>query len=171
MNNKFRNVNGARYLRELFFEMTSADKTNVLYTLKDEDHKVGDIIYPSLYKLYMASEDPTEYEFFTKYLDGLEHWERLCEAPWFIPYVSRWRREFDLRMKSRALKRVMTEAKTGSKESLAANRYLIERGWVPKDKNTKGRPSKEDIKKAAIEHAMNVEALNEDAERLGLKIN
>ena len=107
---------GTRFLRELFFETTTSDKSNVLYTLKDEDHTYNGITYPSLYKLYMASEDPTEYDFFTQYLDGLEHWERLCASPWFKEYVARWRREHELRLKSRALKRVMASAKAPAKD-------------------------------------------------------
>ena len=107
----------------------------------------------------MELDDPTEWEVGQQLVDGWEHWEMLCACSWFKPYVERWRRELELRMKSKALARVKAEARTNSKESFMANRYLIEKGWEPKDgqKAGRGRPSKEEIKKAANEIASHQE--------------
>lgn len=163
--NRFRNpVNNSRLLKQLFFEHTLADKSTVLYTLKDSDHRG----YPSLYRLYMELDDPTEWEVGQQLVDGWEHWEMLCACAWFKPYVERWRRELELRMKSKALARVKAEARTNSKESFMANRYLIEKGWEPKDgqKAGRGRPSKEEIRKAANEIASSQERVSGDYERI-----
>ena len=152
-----------RLLKGLFYEMTLSDKSSVVYTLKDVDHEG----YPSLYRLYMETNDPTEWRFAQECLDGWEHWEMLCATTWFKPYVERWRRELELRMKSEALSRIMRESKTGSKESFQANKYLLEKGWEPKDsQHRRGRPSKDEIAKAAKEIATTDRRLEEDFERL-----
>jgi hypothetical protein len=162
--NRFRNDQNIRYTKGLFFETTLADKSSVVYTLKDWDHEG----YPSLYRLYMETNDPTEWQFATKYLDGWEHWEILCECNWFKPYIARWRRELEIRMKSQSLARIMASAKIPGKEQLMANRYLIEKGWEPKGEQDRkrGRPSKEDIQKEAHRISSTDSRLNADFERI-----
>lgn len=151
--NKFRASNNTRLLKALFYEQTLSDKSSVVYTLKDVDHEG----FPSLYRLYMEIDDPTEWEVSQRLVDGWEHWEMLCAATWFKPYIERWRKELELRMKSKALNRIRAEARTNSKESFNANKYVLEKGWEPKEgqKNGRGRPSKDEIKKAANEIAAN----------------
>lgn len=153
-----------RLLKGLFYEMTLADKSSVVYTLKDHDHEG----FRSLYRLYMETNDPTEWRFATEFLDGWEHWELLCKTTWFQPYVSRWRKELELRLRSQALSRIMSESKTASKESFAANKYLLEKGWEPKDSGRRGRPSKDEVSKAAREIASTNSRLEEDFERLNI---
>lgn len=157
---------GYRYTKALFFEKTLADKSTCVYTLKDDDHTVDGKTYKSLYKLYMDTNDPTEWRFATTYLDGWEHWEILCECSWFKPYIERWRRELELRMKSEALARIMREGKTNSKESFQANKYLLEKGWEPKTTQKRGRPSKEEIAQEARTILESTSRIEEDFERL-----
>lgn len=159
---QFKNSVGAKLLRGLFYETQLADKSSVVYTLKDQDHEG----YPSLYRLYMETGDPTEWKFATAHLDGWEHWERLCECPWFKPYVERWRRELHLRIASNALARIMAESKTNSRDSFTANKYLLERGWEPKDSKKAGRPSKDAIKAEATRLAASQTQINDDYDRL-----
>lgn len=168
MNPKFRNSSNGRYLKGLFYETTGADKASVSYTLKDWDHVVGDEVYPSLYKLYLESEDLTEYTFANTHLDGWEHWEMLTACNWFKPYVSRWRKELSLLIKARSLSRLKAEAASSSKNAFLANKYLIEKGWVETDepKSGRGRPSKDEVKAAAHEIAIVERRLDEDYERL-----
>jgi hypothetical protein len=158
----FRSSTNSRYLKGLFYETTLANKFSVVYTLKDQDH----LSFPSLYRLYLEANDPTEYRFALEHLDGWEHWEMLCSCTWFKPYVERWRRELELRLKSESLARIMREAKTNSKESFTANRYLLEKGWEAKDKNPRGRPSKEQIQQQAQVIALTDRRLEEDFERI-----
>lgn len=144
LSNKFRNIQGTRRYGSLFYEKCLADKSTAVFTLKDHDYKG----YPSLYRLYMESEDPTEYEFAINNLDGWEHWEILCQAEWFQPFVSRWRRELEVKIRSRALANIVLEAADPkSRNTYNANKMLLEKGWL--DRNTKGRPTKDDISKAA----------------------
>jgi hypothetical protein len=73
-------------------------------------------------------------------------------------------------MKSEALSRVISESKTNSKDSLAANKYLLEKKWVAKDGDQKrGRPTREAIKKEAEFLRQEDESiLGEDFKRFGL---
>ena len=163
--NKFRHpVNNNRLLRGLFFETQGEDKSSVIYTLKDVDHEG----FPSMYRLFMEIDDPTEWEVAQKLVDGWEHWEMLCNCSWFKPYIERWRKELELRYKSKALQKIRTEAKAGGRDAFQANKYLLEKAWEPKesDKAKRGRPTKDDIKKAADELAKADNRLSTDWERI-----
>lgn len=147
--NKFRTTNNQRLLKGLFYE-TSANPESVVYTLKDKDHTVGSVTFPSLYRLYIESEDLTEYGFAVAHLDGWEHWQMLRSCTWFKPYAKRWAEELETKIRARALARLTAEAASSSKNSFLANKFLLERGWVPKgEKSPVGRPSKEAIQKEA----------------------
>lgn len=162
--NPFRSpVSNVRYTKALFYEWADATKEGVVYTLKDSDH-MG---YPSLYRLYMEMDDPTEYEFANKYLDGWEHWEILCASNWFKAYINRWRKELDLKMKAKALAVIRNEANNGGKNALAASKYLMERGWEPKqEKLTKAQMQQ--IRQDADSVTFEKKELEETAKRIGL---
>ncbi len=165
-NSKFKTAQGRRLTKGLFFETTLADKSTVLYTLKEEDHEG----YPSLKKLYLEVEDPTEYKFATSYLSGYSHWEELCKCEWFIPHLELWRKELELKIKSKALYQIREEAENDlSKSKFTANKFLLEGGWKPKETETKsrrGRPSKQEITDAAKEIAENKDMLDQAFERV-----
>lgn len=171
MSSKFKTQNNVLLTKALFFETTLADKSTVVYSLKDRDHTVDGVTYPSLFQKYLEANDPTEYRFATQYLDGLYHWEVLCECTWFKPYLERWRHELSLRMKSEALARIMKEAKTTSKDSFMANRYLLEKLWEPHGdpKAKRGRPSKDEIQKAATDIARAENNILDDFKRISFQ--
>lgn len=166
-NNPFRVHTGQLLYRGLFFETTGADKTGVVYTLKREDHEG----FLSLYRLFMETDDLTEYVFAIKHLDGWEHWKNLCSCTWFKPYVARWREELDIRAKGRALNAVRDLAKDKSaKEAFQANKFLLAGGWQEK-KHSRGRPSKDDIKSEASRQASEARELNEEFNRVSEVMN
>lgn len=147
---RFKNEQGQRLLKALFFEQVGADKSTVVYSTKDNDHTYEGRTYPSLYRLYLACEDLTEYSFATKYLDGWEHWEILSNCTWMKPLVARWRKELQLLLKSKALFRLMNEAQSSSKNAFQANKFIVEKGYVDAEAKSKvGRPSKEEISRQA----------------------
>lgn len=158
--NPYRSAGGNRYTQALFWEMVD-DKSTVVYTLKDRDHQG----FPSLYRLYMAENDPLEWAFSQKYLDGWEHWEMLSASGFFKPYITRWRYELELKLRSEALARAMVDAQSGSKTAQMSNKLLIQRGWSI-EKNTKGRPSKADIKREANRLAETNRVFEEDLNRI-----
>lgn len=156
---KFRDEWGRLLYSKLFYERTiPATRGKVLYTLKDQDHEGAE----SLYKNYLTIGDPTEYAFATEYFESYEHWLTLTQQAWFKPYLERFRRDLETRIRSKALKAIITEAKSGSKNAFVANKYLLDRGWVDKPKNTKGRPSDIDIKNAAKDIAEDKKKTEED---------
>jgi hypothetical protein len=163
---RFKGHTGVRLLKALFFETTLEDKSTVVYTLKDRDHTYKGITYPSLFLLYMEEEDLTEYNFATKYLDGWQHWKMLCNCTWFKEYVSLWREELYLKIAARQLNAIKRTAASTAKESFTCQRFLIEKGWLPK--NTKGRPTNEEIQKEAKAQVLNQRTLEEDMNRIGL---
>ncbi len=166
---KFRHpVTNQRKLRQLFFETQMADKSDVVYTLKDQDHEG----YPSLYQAYMSTDDPTEYLFATQFLDGWDHWEMLCQCTWFKPYVSRWRRELEIKHRALALQRIKALASDPtSKDFHQANKFLVNAGWDEKPQSKRGRPSKDEVSKAAKAMADEAKTMDEDLQRIQGHLN
>lgn len=136
----FRNSMNTRYLKELFFETTGVSKENVVYTLKDVDHKG----YPSLYRLYMDMGDITEYLFATKYFDGFDHWERLSKTSWLQPYITRWRKELALKIEAELVQNFRKIASSDGREAFQANKYLLDRITRAKERPKRGRPTKDE---------------------------
>ena len=165
MSNPFKNDQNQYYLRALFLELSGpTERKFVLYTLKDEDCEG----YPSLFQKYMEVYDPTEFRFAEKYFANLDHWRQITECEWFKPFITRWRKELETRLKSEALARIMLEARAGKKESFQANKYLLEKAWEPKEAsgNGRGRPSKADIQRAASDAVNRSERISNDFDRL-----
>lgn len=165
----YKTRNNRYLLRALFFEQREVEsKTHAIYTLDDKDKTVNNYTYLSMYRLYMEEADLTEYDFATKYLESWEQWIMLTSARWFKPYIDRWRTELELRLKADALRRIIKEAVEGGKNSYNANKFLIERGWVPKETeaNRRGRPSKQEIARQAAEEVFSTKQINDAAKRL-----
>lgn len=163
--NPFRNSQNTRFLKELFFETTTSDKQNVMYTLKEADH----LGYRSFYQAYLELNDPTEYLVATTLVDGVEHWDLLCRCKWFQPHLSKMRRALELRIKSDAIRMLMADAASPeSKTSAASAKYILDKGYsqVVPDKRKAGRPSKEEISAAANEEAEAQKILNDDFKRI-----
>lgn len=160
--NRFKNTNGQHYLLALFFETaTDSERANVVYTLKLEDHNG----LPSLHRLYIECDDPTEYTFAKKYFDGWAHWKKLIACSWFKPYLEAMREELEIKMKADALNNIRYKAMENGKDGVTANKYLIEKGYVDKN-DTRGRPSKETIKREADKLFKDKEDVIQDWNRL-----
>lgn len=153
-----------RLKKDLFFE-TTPDKTNVVYTLKENDH----LGYVSIYRVYQELEDLTEYKIATEYFDGVEHWDMLCREKWFQPYLMKMRRTLELKLKSRMAAILIQDAMSSeSKTSTASAKYLLDKGYdiVSPDKRRAGRPSKQEIADAAADEALVKDLFNEDYNRI-----
>lgn len=161
----FKNANNVWYTRGLFFE-TSEDSSTAVYTLKEQDHTIHGVTYPSLHRLYLEADDPTEYNFALTHLGGWSHWRDLLLCNWFKPYASKWRYELELRMKAKALANIRQMAEGSGREKFAANKFVVEKGWEPKEGQTKrGRPTKEEINAEAKTQADLLKKINADAEK------
>ena len=136
---KLRESRGRPLTQSLFLEV-GYNTDFAVYTQKDDDYEYKGKVYPSLKKLYLAHEDPTEYDFATTYLLGWEHWQRICRNKVFSKMVENWREELELKLRSQAVRDII-ELSSGDKGFQAA-KWLADKGW---DKRQAGRPSKEDI--------------------------
>lgn len=163
LNPKFRAANGQYLTSGLFLETDKgAEGNKPLYTLKPYDHKG----LPSLKRLYLEAEDPTEFDFACTYLEDYAHWERLCNTAYFRPHVEQWRKELALKLKSRALKAIIKDAVDGKYD---ANKFLVANGWIEKNepgKAQRGRPSKSEVKEELARQAEIEKSLMDDMERL-----
>lgn len=173
---KFKNpANGKWMTKSLFYEGyydTEECGKDACFTLKEEDYVGSDgKTYISLRKLYLQEEDPTEYEFATKHLGGWEHWKQLVSSNWFQEHISEWRAELQVKLQSRALKNLMFEAENNGKNSYDANKFLIAKGYLPKETilpGKRGRPSKDEVKLEAQRQVEMSKKIEEDMKRLDL---
>lgn len=142
---KLTDSHGKMLTQSLFLEIGYTEFS--VYTLKDQDHEHNGITYPSLKRLYLEMEDPTEYEFANTYLLGWKHWLRLCENKQIAKHIDEWRAELEYKLRSKAVKMMLTSANAGNYQ---AAKWFADRGWSNKGA---GRPSKMDV-----EHEKQVQA-------------
>ncbi|MGL4584098.1 MAG: hypothetical protein ACRCVU_14095 [Flavobacterium sp.] len=133
--------NGMPLTQGLFLEI-EYNKERAVYTLKDEDHELDGVIYPSLKRLYLELEDPSEYTFSNTYLLGWEHWQRICANKRLAKDVEQWRYELELKLRARAIQQIKALATTP--KGFQAAKWLADKGW---DVKPTGRPSKSDIER------------------------
>lgn len=132
---------GRPLTQSLFLEIGYSDYA--VYTLKEYDYPYKGKHYPSLKKLYIAEEDPTEYAFAEKHLLGWQHWKRLCENKVLGRHIEEWREELELKIRSQAI-RDMVNMCANEGGNYSAAKFLADRGW---DKRAPGRPSKAEQEK------------------------
>lgn len=165
--NRFKNSSGVHLLKPIFFEWDDSLHEYSVYTLKDNDHQWNGNTYPSLRRLYVELEDPTEYLFATTYLDGWTHFVKLSRSPWFSVLLEEWRAELSVRLKAKALVQIMAKAKNISdKESFQANKFLLQGSWNEEIKEKVGRPSKEKIKEEASRLFKEQSVYDDDFDRI-----
>ena len=136
---KMKDDQGKPITQSLFLELGYNE--HAVYTLKEQDYEYNGKIYPSLKRLYLEFEDPTEYEFATTYLLGFKHWKRIYANKQLGPHIDEWREELEMRLRSKACKALLESAKGGS---FNAAKWFADRGWANKGA---GRPSKEEIER------------------------
>jgi len=159
-----RDGKGRKRTMSLFFE-ENVSSLPAVYTIKDYNHEVKGVTYISLYLIYMELADPTEYEFARLCFGSWQHWQRLCGAQFFDKEVTKWREELEVKLRSGAIKQIMTNSTLSEGRGQTAAKFLADRGW---DKRPAGAPSKaEKARKAKIDKSIHHE-LEDDAERLGL---
>ena len=163
--NTWKTTGGKWLTKALFFETSLTDDTrhHAIYTLKQEDHEVNGETYISLYKLYMACKDPTEYEFATTYLGGWSHWLMMQKSPDLMKHINIWKEEYIVRSRSVGVKGMFAQADEGSYQ---ACKYLADEGWV---KEKKGRPTTAQITKEAKAKANVLSMVKNDKRLLGGK--
>lgn len=163
----FKNDFGVHFIKALFIEW-DADRNTAIYTLSDKDRTIDGRFYPSLGKLYLEMEDPTEYIFSCSYLDGYVHWKKLCNSGIVSPFIKEWREQLELKIRAQALNNVRKKAENSQdKESFQANKFLLSGQWkTPEEKAKVGRPSKATIRAEADKLVKEQSVFDEDFERI-----
>lgn len=152
--------------KALFLEESYENQDFVCFVLSPHHNTERGI--PSLYRLYLEMEDLEEFDFAETYFLGMHHWRKICECSWFKPHLKQMRADLEKKIKSRSLSRIISESSNSeSKNYFQALKYLADKGY--KEKAEKGRPSKNEVDRAAKEHAEDKSELQEIYERLGIE--
>jgi len=159
-------ITGNFITQGLFYELCYASPKNAIYTLKDEDMEItveGEVRQlQSIKQLYLECEDPTEYEFATKYLGGWKHWQRLCNKTTNLhPYIEDWREELEVKLRSKGVKSMIKHSMSDKGQQAA--KWLSDKGWAEKKR---GAPSKEEKARELKIQTRMVDVLDHDLSRL-----
>ena len=151
-----------RYLTESLFKETNTGKTpyGPRFVLAERDRHG----LPSMRRLYLEMEDPTEYSFATEVLGSYDHWKKLSSLKWFRSHLLDWRKELELRIRAKAIRSVASHAENKPD----AAKWLAECGWKEK---RRGRPTKQEKDKQELLEKELSSFVKDDYDRLGLKIN
>ena len=173
---KYRDVmkdKGGRYRTiSLFWELRKEEVEEnypPIFTIKDYDHTVKGVLYPSLKKIYMSYEHIPgfEYEFAQDVFGSWDHWVKMTTGLRLISdTIKEWRTEVDIRIKSNAIKAILNASMEGDAKGLQAARYLADKGYS----QLRGRPSKDEVEREKKIAAGVSKDLESDMERLGLTV-
>jgi len=159
-----KDVQGRYRTQSLFREFYIKD-LEPLWSLKDEDSQG---ILPSLKKLYIECEDPTEYEFAMQAFGSWNHWIKIKSSAAIKTFIEDWPIELEVSLRSKGIRLVAQEAIDG-KSKFHAAKFLAEGQWKKSD-NKRGRPSKEELHRELKIAAKLESEIGEDAARLGLHL-
>jgi hypothetical protein len=160
---KFKGTNGKWKTVSLFLEH-EYDPTEAIFTFKDDHHEVNGKTFLSARKLFAGLGDPTGYQFSQEYLGGYSHWKAICNSPKIAPHVADWQEELEVRLRSTAIRTVVSDSLSESRSSVASAKWLSDKGWLEKRKA--GAPSKVDkVRELKIATKIKDE-LDEDLERI-----
>lgn len=162
---KFKNSSGTHLLKPIFYELDEQGRPNAQFSLKPHDSTFEGVVYPSLRRLYVELEDPTEYLFSETYLDGWTHWKKLSSASFFQEHLTEWREELDIRLRAKSLVRIKARAEGNQKDSLTADKILLSGGWKTEESKV-GRPTKEKIQNEAEKLIRERTVFDEDYDRI-----
>lgn len=162
----FKSSNGKLRTNSLFIELNKT-KSRAIFSISDEDVTKDDEFYPSLRKIYLSFEDPTEYEFAIETFGSWKQWEALLGNAQLLSYIQDWRDESEVRYRSIALKALVNTAINDGAKGTTAAKYIAEKGWI---KRKAGAPSKEErLGQKKIDAAVNQE-IQATADRMGLEL-
>ena len=163
-------IKGVVRTKSLFYELSYDKPEFVIFTLKDQDLEHKGKTYVSMSNLFrsLVPQDPTEYTFAMAVFGSWYVWEVIREAPQLKVYVSRWRREADIKIKSEAIKAIAEEMNSQGRSSFTAAKLLLERGWIEKEPASKSKQRLVEKEEYDMDRQA-LQLLDEEAERLGLK--
>lgn len=141
-----------RFITQGLFIDHRYDETYAVYTLHDEDMEYKGNLYPSLKRLFLEEEDPTQYYFANKYLYNWDHWLVMKNNKELYKEIERWEIELEVRMRAKGVKQLLELNKKGN---FNAAKWVADGSWEVK----RGRPSRAEreqerkIRERAMEEA------------------
>jgi len=160
----FKDTMGRLRTQSLFVEKKDPNYP-AYFTVREEDFKDGDgNEYVSLRRLYVESQDPTEYRFAQRAFGSWRHWLRIRSMAWLQPHLTEWREELDARLRSLGSQWLQEALDGTSQVSVPAAKYFANGEYWDKPKK-RGRPSKEEIEGTRKRLAKQEAELDEDFER------
>ena len=158
---KFKGSKGHWLTKKLFLETCGGDLDRVLYTVREEDKTYRGITYPSIQKIFVELEDPTEYLIAKEYFGSWKHWIILSEGI-LKNEIEAWRDEIEVRLRSKGLQQIRQLSAGGDRN---AAKILLDKGWV---RRGAGAPTKAERAGELKKQAKIVSIVDNDLERLGL---
>ena len=136
-----------------------------VFTLKDREYKG----LPSIKRIYMSYNHipGLEYEFASDVFGSWAHWVKIYDGSKITPYVEIWRDELEIAVRAKALKAIMENALMDGAKGSSSAKYLAEASWRG---SSRGRPSKEEVKRELKVQAGIAKHFDEDLERIGLSV-
>ncbi len=147
----------------LFLEPAYNDTDEAVFTLKDQDYTYKDKFYYSLKQIYLEIADPTEYQFAISVFNSWDQWKRMVGNKTLEPYISAWREELEIKLRSMGINNIIEVSKTSDVKALQAMKWVAEGSWkVAK----RGRISKEDKASEVRKEAGILRSITEDLQRI-----
>ena len=154
---------GAALTQGLFLETSYGNTENVVYTLKPRDHMYRGRLLPSIKRLYLEMEDPTEYFFAYEYFLDWDHWQRIKRNKVIASHMKGWKEELEVKARATGVKTMFDLALDGEKPNFQAAKFLADGGW---NKRVAGRPSKEMVQRETRIQAKIMDEFSEDLARI-----
>ena len=156
----------------LFYELRRSEermeKYPPIFTTKAQDRTEGNVVYRSLKAIFFSYNHlPNyEYEFAMDVFGSWDHWIWLATKSQLKGLIADWRNEYDILLKNKAHQTLIAQAMDKEKGLNAAKMIVGD-----EHKGTKrGRPSKAEVERERKIEAGIRDTLEEDMERLGLKV-
>jgi hypothetical protein len=121
----FKDDQGAYLTQSLFLEV-GYNKDRAIYTFNDEDKEYKGKIFKSLRKLYLETEDPTEYIFATRYLHGWDHWQRIVNNEILLERIEKWREELEVKLRSKGVRAMLSLTESNA----TAAKWAVDGLWA-----------------------------------------
>lgn len=158
---RFKGSKGHWLTKKLFLETCGGDLDRVMYTLREEEKTYRGITYPSIKKIFIELEDPTEYFIATEYFGCWKHWVLISEGI-LKNEIESWRDELEVRLRAKGLAQIRTLSENGDRN---AAKILLDKGW---SKRKAGAPSKQEKVNELKKQANIVSIVDNDLQRLGI---
>lgn len=166
--NKYLGNGGKRLVKQLFIEWTNIGEYDLaLYSFHREDRTIDGKLYPSLYKLYMATKDITEARFVSEYLYDWSQWNAIAKTVAFKDEIARWREELKAKVMGELVDKLIEDGLSNSRSSKSSAKFLVEK----LSKRSAGKPATAVIPTSEEEASIIATEIADDMKRLKLVRN